>query len=102
MDAARAVMGHGWPFSACPRSNDGVREVSRSETRMSGACFFCLLFFARAKKSEAPERAQHARTGDAKAAVKRKSQGHYSMGIASLNPSYGLVICVVRNGAPSP
>ena len=60
MDAARGVKGQGRPLYAAPWNNDGVRGVSRSETRMSGACFFCLLFFARAKKSEAPEGAQHA------------------------------------------
>jgi len=59
MDAARGVMGQGWPMYAGPRSSAGGREVERSETRMQGACFFCLLFFARAKKSEAPEGAQH-------------------------------------------
>ena len=26
MDAARAAMGQGWPFAACPWSNDGARE----------------------------------------------------------------------------
>ena len=36
MDAARAAMGQGWPFAAGPRSNDGVRGVERSETRMQG------------------------------------------------------------------
>lgn len=36
MDAARAAMGQGWPFAAGPRSDDGVREVERSETRMAG------------------------------------------------------------------
>jgi hypothetical protein len=36
MDAARAAMGQGWPFAAGPRSDDGVREVERSETRMQG------------------------------------------------------------------
>ena len=37
MDAARAAMGQGWPFAACPWSNDGTREVERSETHMQGA-----------------------------------------------------------------
>ena len=36
MDAARGVKGHGWPLYAAPRSADGMREVSRSETRMQG------------------------------------------------------------------
>ena len=37
MDVARAAMGQGWPFAAGPWSNDGAREVERSETRMQGA-----------------------------------------------------------------
>src|SRR5690606_35830752 len=44
MDAARATMGQGWPFDAGPWSNDGVREVERSETRMSGASVFGYFF----------------------------------------------------------
>ena len=40
MDAARATMGQGWPFGAGPWSNDGVRKVERSETRMAGASPF--------------------------------------------------------------
>ena len=71
MDAARGVKGQGRPLYAGPWSNDGTREVERSETRMSGACFFCLLFFARAKKSKAPEGAQHARSNTTDAADKR-------------------------------
>ena len=39
MDAARGVKGHGWPLYAGPRSGDGMREVSRSETRMEGQDF---------------------------------------------------------------
>lgn len=26
MDAARAAMGQGWPFAACPWNDDGARE----------------------------------------------------------------------------
>ncbi|PKM25099.1 MAG: hypothetical protein CVV09_13450 [Gammaproteobacteria bacterium HGW-Gammaproteobacteria-13] len=43
MDAARAAMGQGWPFAACPWSRDGAREVERSETRMWGALSLWLL-----------------------------------------------------------
>ena len=39
MDAARAVKGQGWPLRGDPRSSDGLREVSRSETRMQGPAF---------------------------------------------------------------
>ena len=46
MDAARAAMGQGWPFAACPRSNDGVRGVERSETRMAGHSVFAYFFGA--------------------------------------------------------
>ncbi len=69
MDAARGVKGQGRPLDAGPWSNDGVRGVERSETRMSGACFFCLLFFAQAKKSEAPEGAQPTRPDTTDAAI---------------------------------
>ena len=44
MDAARAAMGLGWPFAAAPRSNDGVRGVERSETRMAGHSVFAYFF----------------------------------------------------------
>jgi len=61
MDAARglgvpAIKGHGWPLYAGPRSADGVREVSRSETRMQGQAF--LLTFSAFGKSESPSRAK--------------------------------------------
>ena len=34
MDAARGVMGQGWPMYDGPRNENGMREVERSETRM--------------------------------------------------------------------
>ena len=34
MDVARAAMGQGWPFAACPWSGDGAREPRRSRGRM--------------------------------------------------------------------
>ncbi|AGA85945.1 hypothetical protein Psest_1389 [Stutzerimonas stutzeri RCH2] len=34
------VKGHRWPLRGDPRSGDGMREVSRSETRMAGARLF--------------------------------------------------------------
>ena len=40
MDAARDAMGQGWPFAACPWSDDGVREPRRRRGRMSGASPF--------------------------------------------------------------
>ena len=36
MDAARGLMGHGWPFQAGPRNNDVARKPQRSWGRMSG------------------------------------------------------------------
>jgi len=72
MDAAKglglpAIKSHGWPLYAGPRSGDGAREVRlrSGRTRMKGRAFFCLLFFARAKKSEAPCKAQPALRAEA-------------------------------------
>ena len=50
MDAARGAMGQGWPFAACPWSNDGTKEVSRSETRMSGVLSLWLLSLCTSKE----------------------------------------------------
>ena len=36
MDAGRAVLGQGWPVTACPRSGAGARELERSESRTRG------------------------------------------------------------------
>ncbi len=55
-DAARVAMGQGWPFAACPRCDDGVRAVERSETRMQGLAF--LVTFAAISKSNPPSRAE--------------------------------------------
>ena len=55
MDAARGVMGQGWPMYAGPRSSTGAREVSRSETRMSGCPSLAHLSWA-SKKGVAPVR----------------------------------------------
>ena len=45
MHAARAAMDQGWPFAACPWSNDGAKEVWRRsrQTRMSGVLSLWLL-----------------------------------------------------------
>ena len=56
MDAARAVIGHGWPFTACPWSVTGVREVERSETRMQGQDL--LVPFGATAKRDSPSRAK--------------------------------------------
>ena len=44
MDAGRAVLGQGWPVTACPRSGTGAREPERSEGRTQGQglfAYFC-------------------------------------------------------------
>ena len=40
MDAGRAVLGQGWPVTACPRSGTGTREPERSEGRTPGQGHF--------------------------------------------------------------
>ncbi|SFP42288.1 hypothetical protein SAMN05216601_11145 [Ectopseudomonas composti] len=44
MDAARGVKGQGRPLYAGPWSNDGMRGVERSETRMAGQSVFAYFF----------------------------------------------------------
>jgi hypothetical protein len=57
MDAARAAMGQGWPFTACPWSNDGAREPDAVGPDARGKTF-CLLLAGPAirafAKSEPP------------------------------------------------
>ena len=75
MDAERGAKGQGCPFAPCPRNGAGAREVwpRSGQTRMLGRAFFCLLFFARAKKSEAPGGAQpEGRASTAKPAPARR------------------------------
>ena len=43
MDAARAAMGQGWPFAACPWSNDGAREPDAVGPDARGKTFWLLL-----------------------------------------------------------
>ena len=57
-DAEQGTMGHGCPFETTPGAMPERGKSQRSEDPYAGACFFCLLFFARAKKSKAPEGAQ--------------------------------------------
>ena len=56
MDAARAAMGQGWPFAACPWSNDGVREPRRRRGRMSGNVINLSCSPAQGKPPEAASR----------------------------------------------
>ena len=42
MDAARAAMGQGWPFAACPWNDDGAREPDEVGPDARGKPF-CLL-----------------------------------------------------------
>ena len=43
MDAARAAMGQGCPFAACPWSNDGAREPAAGGPDARGKTFWLLL-----------------------------------------------------------
>jgi len=64
MDAAKAVMGHGWPFTAGPWSTDAANETGaqRSEEpgRMPGALSLCLLSLC-ARKEKVRRRARRNR-----------------------------------------
>jgi hypothetical protein len=51
-------MGHGWPFETTLGAVPERGESERSEDPDAGGCFFCLLCFAQAKKSEAPDGAK--------------------------------------------
>ena len=59
MDAARAAMGHGWPFAAGPWNVTGAREPRRSRGRMQGQDF--LVPFGATAKRNSPSRAKPAR-----------------------------------------
>lgn len=50
MDAARAAMGQGRPFAACPWSNDGAKEPRRRRGRMSGVLSLWLLSLCTSKE----------------------------------------------------
>jgi hypothetical protein len=50
MDAARAAMGQGWPFAACPWNDDGAREPD--EVGPDGRGTDLLLTFGASAKSE--------------------------------------------------
>lgn len=54
MDVARATMGQGWPFVACPWSGDGKREPRRSRGRMVGCPSLWLLSLGQARESDSP------------------------------------------------
>ena len=54
MDVARATMGQGWPFVACPWSGDGRREPRRSRGRMVGCPSLWLLSLGQARESDSP------------------------------------------------
>ena len=58
MDVARAPMGQGWPFGACPWSGDGRREPRRSRGRMSGCPSLWLLSLGQARESDSPVRGE--------------------------------------------
>jgi len=58
MDVARAAMGQGWPFAACPWSGDGMREPRRSRGRMVGCPSLWLLSLGQARESDSPVRGE--------------------------------------------
>ena len=58
MDVARAAMGQGWPFVACPWSGDGTREPRRSRGRMVGCPSLWLLSLGQARESDSPVRGE--------------------------------------------
>ena len=58
MDVARAAMGQGWPFAACPWSGDGTREPRRSRGRMVGCPSLWLLSLGQARESDSPVRGE--------------------------------------------
>ena len=55
MDAARGLMGHGWPFQAGPRNNDVARKPQRSWGRMPGLDLL-VSFGAMPKETRSTER----------------------------------------------
>ena len=61
MDVARATMGQGWPFVACPCNGDGAREPRRSRAGAPssdvGVCFFAY-FLCTSNESESPVRGE--------------------------------------------
>ncbi len=58
MDVARAAMGQGWPFAACPWNGDGAREPRRSRGRMVGCPSLWLLSLGQARESDSPVRGE--------------------------------------------
>ncbi|RRW38296.1 hypothetical protein EGJ44_04130 [Ectopseudomonas oleovorans] len=58
MDVARAAMGQGWPFAACPWSGDGARKPRRSRGRMVGCPSLWLLSLGQARESDSPVRGE--------------------------------------------
>ena len=57
MDVARAVMGQGWPFTACPWSGDGAEGIPAQPGPYAGVCFFAY-FLCTSKESESPVRGE--------------------------------------------
>ena len=54
MDAARAVMGQGWPFAAGPWNNDSVHEPCRRQGRMPGRVSFAYFSLHEQRKVRRP------------------------------------------------
>ena len=56
MDAARAAMGQGWPFAACPWSGDGAKEPAAKRRAGCRARFLFGYFLFRASKEKVTRR----------------------------------------------
>src|SRR3990167_7920812 len=96
MDVARATMGHGWPFVACPWSGDGRREPRRSRGRMMGCPSLWLLSLGQARESDSPVRGETATQG--RRAVERltekpvanEDRRHHASKLGQQRAAYGV------------
>ena len=88
MEAARAAMGQGWPFVACPRSDDGAREPQRSWGRMSGLDLL-VSFGAMPKETRSSERNRtyEQRNNDGKLQLTHRMRGVKNSGLKPLLPN---------------
>ena len=84
MDAARGVMGQGWPMYAGPRSSTGGREVERSETRMQGRVSFAYFSLHAQRKVRRP-RGRNTKHQRIRWCAERLCNSRVMMGTAMLN-----------------
>ncbi len=77
MDAARGLMGQGWPFQAGPRNDDATREPQRSWGRMSGLDLL-VTFGAMPKVTRSTERNRaHRQLSNADEPIMGMGYAHY-------------------------